>query len=44
MNQRDKVGKNDSSYLLSDLLPDDPRHLVSIELDDWVLDGNLLKA
>lgn len=29
------------TYLFPDLLPDDPRHLVSVQLDDGVLDLDL---
>ena len=30
------------THLFSDLLPDDARHLIAIEFDDWVLHHDLL--
>lgn len=30
------------AHLLPDLFPDDPRHLISVQLDDWVLDDDFL--
>ena len=32
------------THLLADLLPNDPRHLVAVQLDDWVLHSNLAVA
>lgn len=34
-------GRNCETYLLPDLLPDDPRHLIPVQLDDGVLDLDL---
>ena len=34
-------GETARTYLFPDLLPDDPRHLVSVQLDDGVLDLDL---
>jgi hypothetical protein len=30
------------THFFSDLLPDDARHLIAIEFDDWILDHDLL--
>jgi hypothetical protein len=36
------MGTKDGSHLLANLLPDDPGHLIAIQLDDRVLNDDLL--
>ena len=35
---------NTATHLLANLLPNDPRHLIAIQLDDRILDDNLATA
>lgn len=36
-----RKGRNCETYLLPDLLPDDPRHLIPVQLDDGILNLDL---